>query len=73
MPALGVSWLSKCKRVDSSINRFNSWKESLMHFRLTVIIFAVMMFCANSTMARRISYPEVSLNIARFLTLLAPK
>ena len=32
-----------------------------MRFRLTVILFAVLIFCANSTMAQRISYPEVTL------------
>src|SRR5688572_28647278 len=37
-----------------------------MHFRLTVIIFAVLMFCANSTMAQRISYPEVTFEYSPF-------
>ena len=37
-----------------------------MRFRLTVILFAVLMFCANSTMAQRISYPEVSFEYSPF-------
>ena len=37
-----------------------------MHFRLTVIIFAVLMFSANSTMAQRISYPEVTFEYSPF-------
>lgn len=31
-----------------------------MRFQLTVIFFTVLIFCANSTMAQRISYPEVT-------------
>lgn len=32
-----------------------------MRFRLSVVIFAALMFCADTTMAQRISYPEVTL------------
>lgn len=37
-----------------------------MRFRLTVIIFAVLIFCASSTMAQRIAYPEVTFQYSPF-------
>ena len=37
-----------------------------MRFRLTVIVFAVLNFCASSTMAQRISYPEVTFEYSPF-------
>ena len=37
-----------------------------MRFRLIVMIFAVLIFCANSTMAQRAAYPEVTFEYSPF-------